>query len=430
MKKILIVAASLLLGLALVGCTQNVEPDPPAVVSIRLAKAPSDTVYLVNDTVLPSGAQISVTYDDGAEETVDVTEQMLRVPDMRAHGKKTAMITCPGTDQTVSYEILVVDRRALSAAALDNGNDGDWVYVQGDFLSNAAYRFHTDAELYSDGGIVKNAALTVSGKSVGLHGFHFQNNYTENNGAPVLTMEGVSNVALYDTTIENVGTNGFGPLYGMIATGGAADGSSLTIRGSALTDTHTARGDVPAIVGGGSAAIALDVKDSTFTAKSDPEAGPSCAFFNGVFSGGISDCTFSGTALNSLNLKGLRIEGNTFTAAANTQLMLGGAFTLKDNSFINPVSGDILYAGIYGTSGKAEIIGNTFDLGGEEMRHYGIRFLLRADWGMTGFDSENLTVTDNVFNGSGYYAVRYEQSKISYDFSHNSLNGNIVKEDD
>jgi len=90
----------------------NVNVTKKAVASIKVTSNPTKTVYSQGNTVSATGGKITVTYDNGTTEVVDMTAGMITSPDMATTGTKDVTVTYLG--KTTTYAITVNDKVVTS----------------------------------------------------------------------------------------------------------------------------------------------------------------------------------------------------------------------------------------------------------------------------------------------------------------------------
>ena len=112
-KQKLLIISSLLLFSTLTAC-QNTSISSSlvekTVTEISLKSKPSKLEYEVNENLDLTGTKITVKYNDGTSEDIDVTSSMINKVDMTSEGKKEIKITY--LNKSISFEINVVDNRA------------------------------------------------------------------------------------------------------------------------------------------------------------------------------------------------------------------------------------------------------------------------------------------------------------------------------
>ena len=151
-KKIKTILICLLSCLMLTCCFAcNAKDDEPTVSSIAIATNPK-TEYYIGDTLDITGATITVTYSDDTTKTIDVTIEMITVPDLTTEGEKEVIITY--SEKTVTYRITVskTDETLLAEAKAAASSELDEVfgqYDEADYLDakwNVLEKYYTDAK--------------------------------------------------------------------------------------------------------------------------------------------------------------------------------------------------------------------------------------------------------------------------------------------
>ncbi|MGN1100275.1 MAG: bacterial Ig-like domain-containing protein [Christensenellales bacterium] len=151
-KKIKTILICLLSCLMLTCCFAcNAKDDEPTVSSIAIATNPK-TEYYIGDTLDITGATITVTYSDDTTKTVDVTIEMVTVPDLTTEGEKEVIITY--SEKTVTYRITVskTDETLLAeakAAATGELDEAFALYDEADYLTekwDILEKYYTDAK--------------------------------------------------------------------------------------------------------------------------------------------------------------------------------------------------------------------------------------------------------------------------------------------
>lgn len=97
----------------------NVNVTKKAVSSIKVTTNPK-TIYSQGNTVSTTGGKITVTYDNGTTEVVDMTAGMISTPDMATIGTKNVTVTYLG--KTTTYAI-TVNEKVVTSFTL-NGTSG------------------------------------------------------------------------------------------------------------------------------------------------------------------------------------------------------------------------------------------------------------------------------------------------------------------
>lgn len=156
-----------------------------------------------------------------------------------------------------------------------------------------------------------------------------------------------------------------------------------------------------------------------------------------VSKGEVKNTVFEGLSglpayahVNNLYMEGIVFDGCTFKESLNA-LIMGGSFTIKNSLFDNTsATANALYIYVYNTAageGGIVIEGNTFKFNS----FLGGICFSGADWAPSTRDMSKISVTNNVFEGQGRYALRqYNRNWDLIDnttFPQNEYNGNIVE---
>ena len=135
-------------------------------------------------------------------------------------------------------------------------------------------------------------------------------------------------------------------------------------------------------------------------------------------------CCFNSTLLN-----GLVFDGCTFDMGKSS-IVSAGNFTVKNCTFDftnTPQDGAGNGINLYAQNGPVVLENNTFKL---QAGKVGIN-LTYADWAKGTYDASKVTITGNVFEGTGATAIKISdvwvnEGTVEDYTSHNTMNGNTV----
>ena len=114
LKKGLILAASLTLGITLAGCSTT--PAPEVVLASISVTAPTKTSYFVGDTFDPIGLVVVANYSDETIKTLAASDYTYTAPDLSTAGNKQVVVTYEEKEvsKSASFTVSVSEIVAVS----------------------------------------------------------------------------------------------------------------------------------------------------------------------------------------------------------------------------------------------------------------------------------------------------------------------------
>ena len=344
----------------------------------------------------------------------------------QANGKYTPDIDA--TQNTVVFNV-----QQLKTAITNAADGATIVLAPGTYTLNENIEIHqkklniigsgkaeTIIEAYNNQQVQNDSRITLTGGAEAKFAdITFTASYGADIVAPILGVSDTSNLELSQCTITDT-SKGYSSGYGLISTGDATVGSKVTMKDCTVNSVIGNNAGVTYYVLGQGGVCELDIQNNVFNLGS-------WFMFNIQASGIVKNNQFngvdgaSGRAINATQLKGLRVEGNTFDDSLyGTRFVIGGDYTIANNTF--EALGDDLAIGIYNKPDtKSEISGNRFDLDAES---YGIR--VTNLWGGIAGDLGNLNISDNTFAGTGVYHFRNDTWTGKVDLSTNNFGEKFV----
>lgn len=338
---------------------------------------------------------------------------------------------CDDGKNSVAYESdTIADVETLNAVL--NGAGKATYYVSANVLGEIAETLKisaSDIVIDFNGGTLVNQKIEITGNNVVLKNLNVEYAYSDiqnyQDAGAIIVSSG--DLTLANCKVERTSLNA--PSYGLLVNVGA---NTLT-----ATDTVFIAPHHPETVGE-KCPSTLEATGGLYLTNCEIRTNGYGLFSQHVVNGYVKDtlftgvmyegeylpigCVFNSTLFNGMVFDGCYFElGNDSTVAAGSLTVKNSVFDFsKSTSATNALS-------IYAESGAVVIENNTFIFTADYQ--CGINFTW-ADWAQGEYDFANITVTGNVFEGTGECAIRITNVWENFDADQlaadNQFNGNAM----